>query len=106
MPQKKGKPAPPATEPEPPSPAHDGPYHTIIPGNDWEPPKMMIRPMDQVQLTEKELGEEFTRLWKAENPNAAHNIAYFSHKEKTFKHIATVEQSEFHLMQVCFLHSL
>jgi hypothetical protein len=61
---------------------------------------MMIRPMDQISLTDKELGEELTRLWKAENPNAPHNIAHFSHKDKSFKHVATVEQSEFHLMQV------
>jgi len=89
-----------ATEPEVAPPPAEEQNYTIIPGNDWEPPKMMIRPSDQLQLTDKELGEEVTQLWKAENPNAAHNITYFSHKEKSFKHVATVEQSEFHLMQV------
>jgi dynein intermediate chain 1 len=100
MPPKKVKAPGAAPEPQAAAPTHDEPRHTIIPGNDWEPPKMMIRPTDQISLTEKELGEELTRLWKAENPNAAHNIAHFSHKEKIFKHVATVEQSEFHLMQV------
>jgi len=100
MPPKKVKAPVSVPEPEVASPSPDERRHTIIPGNNWEPAKMMIRPTDQINLSEKELGEELTRLWKAENPNAAHNIAHFSHKEKIFKHIATVEQSEFHLKQV------
>ena len=43
----------------------------IIPGaNDWEPAKIMIKPREQLQLTDKELQEEFTKILRADNPEA------------------------------------
>jgi len=66
----------------------------IVPGSEWEPPKMIIRPPDQVQgLTEKDLSEEHTRVLKADNPQAPDNLARFNHKEKTYKFDPTVDQT-------------
>mmetsp|Transcript_7285 Transcript_7285/g.21438 ORF Transcript_7285/g.21438 Transcript_7285/m.21438 type:complete len:321 (+) Transcript_7285:47-1009(+) len=92
------KPAP-AAAPEPPPPQED-PGYTLIPGTDWEPPKMLIRPADQLPgLSEKELAEEVTRVWKADNPEAAHNLARFSNAERVFKYDPTVEQAVLHFAQ-------
>ena len=67
----------------------------IIPsGNDWEPPKIMIKPREQLSLTDKELSEEFTKIMRADNPEAPKNIVRFSHKEKCFKLDAGVDQSD------------
>ena len=40
----------------------------------------MIKPEDQLQLTEEELKEEFTRILTANNPHAPSNIVRFSFK--------------------------
>ena len=43
-----------------------------VPGaNDWEPAKIYVRPKEQLQLSDKELKEEFTRILKADNPGFA-----------------------------------
>lgn len=47
-------------------------------------------------LSEKELGEEFTRILNANNPHATKNIARFSTKEGVFKTVANMEQISFH----------
>ena len=97
-----------AAEPEAPSEAprpqvvetESGEQQTIIPGaNDWEPPKIFIKPRDQVQLTDKELGEELTRIWRADDPNVPDNIARYSHKERCYKHEATVDQMAMHYVR-------
>ena len=71
-----------------------------IPGaSDWEPAKIMVRPREQLQLTEKELQEEFTKILRADNPEAPKTIIRFSHKEKVFKLDASVDQLELHYQQ-------
>ena len=64
------KPAP-AAAAAPPPPQED-PGYTLIPGTDWEPPKMLIRPADQLPgLSEKELAEEVGHLTSASATPAA-----------------------------------
>lgn len=50
-------------------------------------PKELVPPPDQLQLTEQELKEEFTRVLTADNPHAPPNIIRFNFKEKTFKQV-------------------
>jgi dynein intermediate chain 1 len=50
----------------------------------------------QLELTEEELKQEFTRILRADNPNAPDNIVRFSHKEHSYQKLATVEQCEIH----------
>jgi hypothetical protein len=42
----------------------------------------MLRPDDQLRLTDAELNEEHTRILTARNPQAAENIIRFSYKVK------------------------
>ncbi len=61
----------------------------------WEA-KALLKPEDQLTLTEAELKEEITRILKANNPNAPQNIVRFSHKDHTYKLIPHVEQLAIH----------
>lgn len=61
----------------------------------WES-KAMLKPEDQLQLTEGELKEEITRILKANNPNAPQNIVRYSHKELSYKLAPHVEQLAIH----------
>ena len=56
---------------------------------DWAAPKELVPPPDQLQLTEQELKEEFTRVLTADNPHAPPNIVRFSFKEKMFKQVSS-----------------
>ena len=58
---------------------------------------MLLKPDDQLQLTEKELKEEITRILTADNPHAPHNIIRFNFKENTFKHLTHIDQFAMHL---------
>jgi hypothetical protein len=49
-----------------------------------------------LELTEVELKEEFTRILTANNPHAPNNIVRFSHKDKTFKPLSSVDQLAIH----------
>jgi hypothetical protein len=48
----------------------------------WEV-KAPVKPADQLVLTNEELGVEFTRILKANNPNAPHNIVRFNFKVRS-----------------------
>ena len=48
-------------------------------------PKELVAPPNQLQLTEQQLKEEFTRVLTADNPHAPPNIIRFNFKEKVFK---------------------
>ena len=48
----------------------------------------LIKPADQLQLTEQELKEELTRVLTADNPHAPDNIVRYSFKEQTFKQVS------------------
>ena len=101
-PARKKKPVEEAPTAPPPPPEADGEEvrERIIPGaNDWDAPKIMIKPREQLQLSDKELQEEFTMVLRADNPEAPANIARFSHKEKCFKLDPSVDQVEVHFAQ-------
>ena len=55
---------------------------------DWSGPKELVPPPDQLQLTEQELKEEFTRVLTADNPHAPPNIVRFNFKDKSFKQVS------------------
>lgn len=110
MPPKKKK----AAEPEPvavaaPEASGEESNERYVPGaNDWEPAKIYVRPKEQLQLSDKELKEEFTRILKADNPEVClrgeHGVKQktlirFSHKEKCYKVDGTIEQAEVHFAQ-------
>nr|KAG5709919.1 hypothetical protein BaRGS_029961 [Batillaria attramentaria] len=46
-----------------------------------EPTKTLVKPDDQLDLTETELKEEFTRILTANNPHAPQNIVRYSFKQ-------------------------
>jgi len=64
--------------------------------DEWMQPKQLVRPDDQLVLTEEELKEEFTRILTANNPHAPSNIVRFNFKEQSYKQIPTVDQLAVH----------
>lgn len=52
---------------------------------DWLPPKVLLKPPGQLQLTEKELDEELTIILNSNNPHAPQNISRYNNKERIFK---------------------
>ncbi|XP_034539611.1 dynein, axonemal, intermediate chain 1, paralog 2 [Notolabrus celidotus] len=71
--------------------AHDG-------WDDWTHGKALIKPPDQVELTEAELKEEVTRVLTANNPHAPQNIVRYSFKERSFKPTSVVDQMSVHFV--------
>uniref|UniRef100_A0A8C6Z372 Dynein axonemal intermediate chain 1 n=2 Tax=Nothoprocta perdicaria TaxID=30464 RepID=A0A8C6Z372_NOTPE len=64
--------------------------------DEWGAAKTLIKPPDQLELTEAELKEEFTRILTANNPHAPQNIVRYSFKERTYKPISYVDQMAIH----------
>ncbi|XP_059161698.1 dynein intermediate chain 2, ciliary-like isoform X2 [Physella acuta] len=64
--------------------------------DDWMQTKTLVKPEDQLDLTEAELKEEFTRILTANNPHAPQNIVRYSFKERQFKQISSVDQLAVH----------
>ncbi|KAK2552908.1 Dynein intermediate chain 2 [Acropora cervicornis] len=64
--------------------------------DEWMQPKQLIKPDDQLELTEAELKEEFTRILTANNPHAPSNIVRYSFKEKCYKATSSVDQLAIH----------
>ncbi|XP_057269643.1 dynein axonemal intermediate chain 1 isoform X4 [Pezoporus wallicus] len=58
--------------------------------------KALVKPPDQLELTEAELKEEITRILKANNPHAPQNIVRYSFKERAYKQISHVNQMAIH----------
>lgn len=50
-----------------------------------EPIKRIVRPDNQLNLTEEQLDEEFTRVLTANDPNVPNNITKYNYKEKAYK---------------------
>ncbi|KAJ3136190.1 cytoplasmic dynein with WD40 domain [Physocladia obscura] len=76
---------------------NSGPGETAIAGDgDWLPPKELLKPPGQLQLTEKELDEELTRILNANNPHAPQNISRYSNKECIFKTSPNVDHFVIH----------
>ncbi|KAJ3064774.1 cytoplasmic dynein with WD40 domain, partial [Podochytrium sp. JEL0797] len=63
---------------------------------DWLPPKVLLKPPGQLQLTDRELDEELTRILNANNPHAPQNIARYNNKEKIFKASPNVDHFVVH----------
>ncbi|KAJ3334350.1 cytoplasmic dynein with WD40 domain [Blyttiomyces sp. JEL0837] len=63
---------------------------------DWLPPKVLLKPPGQLQLTDQELNEELTRILNANNPHAPQNIARYNNKERTFKASPNVDHFVIH----------
>ncbi|XP_075703714.1 dynein axonemal intermediate chain 1 [Rhinoderma darwinii] len=64
--------------------------------DEWTQAKTLVKPLDQLELTEAELKEEFTRILTANNPHAPQNIVRYSFKERVYKPINIVDQLAVH----------
>ncbi|XP_069820976.1 dynein axonemal intermediate chain 1 isoform X2 [Dendropsophus ebraccatus] len=64
--------------------------------DEWTQPKTLVKPPDQLELSEAELKEEFTRILTANNPHAPQNIVRYSFKERVYKPISIVDQLAVH----------
>jgi dynein intermediate chain 1 len=60
---------------------HDQP---IIPAFQ-EPIRRIIKPENQLELTDQELGEDITRILTGDDPNVPKNVCKFSFKDKCYK---------------------
>ncbi|XP_033822328.1 dynein axonemal intermediate chain 1-like [Periophthalmus magnuspinnatus] len=63
-----------------------------------------VKPTDQLELSEAELKEEFTRTLTANNPHAPDNIVRYSYKERTFKHITMSQLAVHFVLEPSLLH--
>eukprot|EP00064_Thunnus_orientalis_P001825 superscaffoldBa00000126_g1828 len=66
--------------------------------DEWSHGKALIKPADQLELTEAELKEEITRILTANNPHAPQNIVRYSFKERSYKPISVVDQMAVHFV--------
>ncbi|KAM4689886.1 dynein axonemal intermediate chain 1-like, partial [Rhinophrynus dorsalis] len=64
--------------------------------DEWTQPRTLTKPPDQLQLSEAELKEEFTRILTANNPHAPQNIVRYSFKERAYKPVSMVDQLAVH----------
>mmetsp|Transcript_14615 Transcript_14615/g.22033 ORF Transcript_14615/g.22033 Transcript_14615/m.22033 type:complete len:203 (+) Transcript_14615:116-724(+) len=72
-----------------------------------EPIKRIVRPENQVVLTEEQLAEEFTRILTANDPNVPNNTTKYNYKEKAYKQDpeGPMDNLAFHFqMDGCSLH--
>uniref|UniRef100_A0AAR2L0P1 Dynein axonemal intermediate chain 1 n=1 Tax=Pygocentrus nattereri TaxID=42514 RepID=A0AAR2L0P1_PYGNA len=67
-------------------------------GDEWTQGKTLLKPPDQLDLSEAELKEEFTRILTANNPHAPQNIVRYSFKERSYKPISSVDQLAVHFV--------
>ncbi|KAI4901488.1 hypothetical protein NFI96_012302 [Prochilodus magdalenae] len=67
-------------------------------GDEWMQGKTLVKPPDQLDLSEAELKEEFTRILTANNPHAPQNIVRYSFKERSYKPISSVDQLAVHFV--------
>ncbi|KAB5549256.1 hypothetical protein PHYPO_G00065340 [Pangasianodon hypophthalmus] len=67
-------------------------------GDEWTQGKTLVKPPDQLDLTEEELKEEFTRILTASNPHAPQNIVRYSFKERCYKPVSSVDQLAVHFV--------
>jgi dynein intermediate chain 1 len=66
--------------------------------DEWMTAPQLVKPENQLELTEQELKEEFTRILTANNPHAPTNIVRFNHKDQMFKPIASIDQLAIHFV--------
>ncbi|EGD79534.1 dynein [Salpingoeca rosetta] len=65
-------------------------------GDEWLQAKDPVKPPNQLDLPDEALNEEITRILRADNPNAPHNIVRFSYKDGAYKQMASVDQCAYH----------
>ncbi|XP_029288485.1 dynein, axonemal, intermediate chain 1, paralog 2 [Cottoperca gobio] len=66
--------------------------------DEWTHGKALIKPPDQLELTEAGLKEEITRILTANNPHAPQNIVRYSFKERSYKPTSAVDQMAVHFV--------
>ncbi|KAF3855999.1 hypothetical protein F7725_016722 [Dissostichus mawsoni] len=66
--------------------------------DEWAQGKALIKPPDQLELSEAELKEEITRILTANNPHAPQNIVRYSFKERSYKPTSAVDQMAVHFV--------
>ncbi|XP_029006101.1 dynein, axonemal, intermediate chain 1, paralog 2 isoform X2 [Betta splendens] len=66
--------------------------------DEWSHGKALIKPTDQLELTDAELKEEITRILTANNPHAPQNIVRYSFKERSYKLTSAVDQLAVHFV--------
>lgn len=78
--------------------AHDFiPPPPSMPGDDFAMPvREVVKPSNQLQLTDAELSEEIARMLTADNPVAPKKLVRFNMKERTYKLEPMVEQTIVH----------
>uniref|UniRef100_A0A663NAZ9 Dynein axonemal intermediate chain 1 n=1 Tax=Athene cunicularia TaxID=194338 RepID=A0A663NAZ9_ATHCN len=64
--------------------------------DEWAAAKTLVKPPDQLELTEAELKEEITRILTANNPHAPQNIVRYSFKKRAYTPINYVDQMAVH----------
>jgi dynein intermediate chain 1 len=72
-----------------------------------EPIKRIVKPHDQLQLTDEQLNDEITRILTANDPNVPNNTTKYNYKEKGYKQDpeGPMDHLAFHLsMDGCSLH--
>ncbi|KAF7696719.1 dynein, axonemal, intermediate chain 1, paralog 2 [Silurus meridionalis] len=70
---------------------------TEIGGEDeWMQKKTLVKPPDQLDLTEAELKEEFTKILTADNPHAPENSVKYNFKDQAYKPVNNVDQLAVH----------
>ncbi|KAL6762450.1 WD40-repeat-containing domain protein [Haematococcus lacustris] len=68
-----------------------------LPGDDFAMPvREIIKPDNQLRLTETELAEEIAKILTANNPAAPKNVARFNMKERVYKFEPMVDQTIIH----------
>ncbi|PAA59979.1 hypothetical protein BOX15_Mlig007387g1 [Macrostomum lignano] len=101
------KPAAAASKPKPPTQAarasrrrdsETGSHSVMDFGEDMFGGGKAQKPDDQLQLTDQELKEEFTRILTANNPHAPQNIVRYSFKDRQYKPIPQVDQLAVHFV--------
>ena len=50
----------------------------------WVRSRQLLKPDDQLELTEAELGEEITKVLTPTNTNVIHNLVVYSFKDEAF----------------------
>ncbi|TPX44808.1 hypothetical protein SeMB42_g03483 [Synchytrium endobioticum] len=82
---------------------HDAPGNPLAdpssspgPADDWLPPKTLLKPPGQLQLSDPELNEELTRILNANNPQAPQNIARYNNTDRAFKTVPYAEHVVVH----------
>ncbi|KAM9859940.1 dynein, axonemal, intermediate chain 1, paralog 2 [Aulostomus maculatus] len=72
--------------------------------DEWSHGKALIKPPDQLELTEAELNEEITRILTTNNPHAPQNVVRFSFKDRSHKPVAVDQTAVHFVLEGCLVH--